>query len=84
MNRELRCHVLVTPLKSTTTNRKLRSDSIMASDPRAKVLVAPPGADPKPYQQNNSRAEQRWPRGGRRGGRSRRGAGNAAATMDVD
>ncbi|KAN0081230.1 hypothetical protein V8E55_008854 [Tylopilus felleus] len=63
---------------------KLRSDSIMASDPRAKVLVAPPGADPKPYQQNNSRAEQRWPRGGRRGGRSRRGAGNAAATMDVD
>ena len=61
----------------------------MNSDPRATVLVAPPGADHKSYgQQNNSRSEvQRWQRGGRRGGRGRRGggaAGGGAATMDVD
>ncbi|KAF8551989.1 hypothetical protein OG21DRAFT_1466447 [Imleria badia] len=67
---------------------KLRSDSIMNSDPRATVLVSPPGADPKAHnQQNNSRQEvQRWQRGGRRGGRGRRGGGSGrgAATMDVD
>ena len=68
---------------------KLRSDSIMNSDPRATVLVAPPGADPKAYsQQNNSRQElQRWQRGGRKGGRGGRrggGAGGGAVTMDVD
>lgn len=76
-------------LKFVTANRKMRSDSIMNSDPRATVLVAPPGADPKVHsQQNNSRPEvQRWhPRGGRRGGRGRRGggAGGGAATMDID
>ncbi|KIJ65874.1 hypothetical protein HYDPIDRAFT_129888 [Hydnomerulius pinastri MD-312] len=68
---------------------KMRSDSILASDPRASVLVAPPGADPKAYsQRNNSRPEgQRWSRGGRRGGRGRRGGGGGAgagAGMDVD
>ncbi|KAG0708160.1 hypothetical protein DFH29DRAFT_893303 [Suillus ampliporus] len=66
---------------------KMRSDSIIASDPRASVLVAPPGTDPKHYsQQSNSRADaQRWPRGGRgrgRGGRGRRGGGGAG--MDID
>ncbi|KAH0829192.1 hypothetical protein J3R83DRAFT_2740 [Lanmaoa asiatica] len=67
---------------------KMRSDSIMNSDPRATVLVAPPGADHKAYnQQNNSRADvQRGQRGARRGGRGRRGggAGGGPATMDVD
>lgn len=77
---------LLSKLKSLTANSKLRSDSIMNSDPRATVLVAPPGADPKQFnQQNNSRQEvQRWQRGGRRGGRGRRGGGAAASTMDVD
>lgn len=65
----------------------MRSDLIMNSDPRATVLVAPPGSDSKAYgQQNNSRPDvQRWQRGGRRGGRGRRGgAGGGAAIMDVD
>lgn len=67
---------------------KMRSDSIIASDPRASVLVAPPGTDPKQYsQQSNSRADaQKWQRGGRsgrgRGGRGRRGGGGAG--MDID
>ncbi|KAH7926968.1 hypothetical protein BV22DRAFT_1007938 [Leucogyrophana mollusca] len=74
---------------------KLRSDSIAASDPRATVLVAPPGADPKLYSQQssaNSRQEaQRWQRGGGRGGRGRRGGnrrggggGGGGGGMDVD
>ncbi|KAI9460011.1 hypothetical protein HD554DRAFT_2135364 [Boletus coccyginus] len=67
---------------------KLRSDSIMNSDPRATILVAPPGSNPKSHnQQNNGRPEvQRWQRGGRRGGRGRRGGGpgGSASTMDVD
>ncbi|KAG6381911.1 hypothetical protein JVT61DRAFT_531 [Boletus reticuloceps] len=67
---------------------KLRSDLIMNSDPRATVLVAPPGVDPKVYsQQNNSRPDvQRWQRGGRKGVRGRHGgrAGGGTPTMDVD
>ncbi|KAF8141266.1 hypothetical protein EV363DRAFT_1425405 [Boletus edulis] len=67
---------------------KLRSDLIMNSDPRATVLVAPPGVDPKVYsQQNNSRPDvQRWQRGGRKGVRGRHSgrAGGGAPTMDVD
>ncbi|KAF9228363.1 hypothetical protein BS17DRAFT_773575 [Gyrodon lividus] len=67
---------------------KMRSDSIMNSDPRATVLVSPPGTDSKAYnQQNNSRPEgQRWQRGGRRGGRGRRGGGRggSGSGMDVD
>ncbi|KAI6007791.1 hypothetical protein F5J12DRAFT_91562 [Pisolithus orientalis] len=35
----------------TESGSKMRSDSIMANDPRATVLVAPPGADPKVYTQ---------------------------------
>ncbi|KAG8221324.1 hypothetical protein J3R82DRAFT_1492 [Butyriboletus roseoflavus] len=65
---------------------KMRSDLIMNSDPRATVLVAPPGEDPK-GQQNNSRPEvQRWQRGVKKSGRGRRGggAGGGASTMDVD
>ncbi|OAX43705.1 hypothetical protein K503DRAFT_731095 [Rhizopogon vinicolor AM-OR11-026] len=67
---------------------KMRSDSILASDPRATVLVVPPGVDPKQYgQHTNSRLDaQKWHRGGRgRGrGRGRRGGGGGGAGMDVD
>jgi len=67
---------------------KMRSDLIMNSDPRAMVLVSPPGADSKSLgQQNLSRPEiQRWQRGNRRGGRGRRGgpSGGGASSMDVD
>lgn len=72
------------------SSSKMRSDSIIASDPRASVLVAPPGADPKQYSQpshSNSRTDgQRWHRGGRgRGrGRGRRGGGERGAGMDID
>jgi len=63
---------------------KMRSDSIIASDPRASVLVAPPGADPKDYTQQQSRPRGRGGRG--RGGR--RGGGvsgnNRKGAMDVD
>ena len=58
--------------------RKMRSDSILASDPRASVLVAPPGADPKDYTQQQAR-----PRRGRRGFRGRGGAGRKGG-MDID
>lgn len=69
---------------------KMRSDSILASDPRAIVQIVPPGVDPKQYgEQSNSQPEaQRWQRGGRgRGrGRGRRGGGRGrgGAGMDVD
>ncbi|KAH7906807.1 hypothetical protein BJ138DRAFT_1093655 [Hygrophoropsis aurantiaca] len=70
---------------------KLRSDSIVASDPRASVLVAPPGADPKLYSQQQRQDTQRWQRGGgngrgrggRRGG-GRRGGNGGGGGMDVD
>lgn len=58
----------------------MRSDA-MVSDPRASVLLAPPGADPKDYTQQtggNGRG-----RGGRRG-RGRRGGGGRRGGMDVD
>jgi len=58
---------------------KMRSDSIIASDPRASVLVAPPGTNPKDYtQQSRSRGRGGRGRGGRRGG------GGRKAGMDVD
>jgi len=70
--------------KLKTNCRKMRSDSIIASDPRASVLVAPPGADPKDYTQQQSRPRGRGGRG--RGGR--RGGGvsgnNRKGAMDVD
>ncbi|KAG1861888.1 hypothetical protein C8R48DRAFT_710582 [Suillus tomentosus] len=73
------------------SSSKMRSDSIIASDPRASVLVAPPGTDPKLYTQHshsNSRPDgQKWHRGGRgrgRGGRGRRVGGDRGAGMDVD
>ncbi|KAF9243118.1 hypothetical protein BU15DRAFT_72318 [Melanogaster broomeanus] len=65
---------------------KMRSDSIMNSDPRASVLVSPPGTDSKAHnQRNNSRPEVPRYRGGRRGGRGRRGGGRGGGSgMDVD
>ncbi|KAI0741152.1 hypothetical protein C8Q76DRAFT_667127 [Earliella scabrosa] len=60
---------------------KLRSDEILATDSRAHVLVAPPGADPKEYTQPPAPRGRGRGRGGR--GRRRGGAGGAAK-MDVD
>lgn len=54
--------------------RKMRSDAL-TSDPRAQVLVAPPGADPKDYIQAPARGRggRGRGRGGRRGGGGGRG-----------
>ncbi|KAI0645297.1 hypothetical protein C8Q79DRAFT_911692 [Trametes meyenii] len=54
---------------------KLRSDELLGQDPRAHVLVAPPGANPKDYVQRPARGRGRGRGRGRRGG---------AARMDVD
>ncbi|PPQ88455.1 hypothetical protein CVT25_011581 [Psilocybe cyanescens] len=70
------------------TSSKMRSDSLLKADPRAQVLLAPPGADPAEYTQTT---ETRG--GGRRGGRGRGGAGrsgrgrkrgNNGSRMDLD
>ncbi|TFK51118.1 hypothetical protein OE88DRAFT_1660439 [Heliocybe sulcata] len=61
---------------------KMRSDSILASDSRATVLVAPPGADPRDYAQSRGSGRGRGGRG--RGGRRRGGGRGGAAAMDVD
>lgn len=63
-----------------TFRRKLRSDELLKTDPRAQVLLAPPGAETTA---NPTRG------GGRRGGRgrgNRRGGrrGGIAARMDLD
>jgi len=62
---------------------KMRSDEIIASDPRARasVLLAPPGADLKDYVQQTS-----GPRHGRGGGRGGRGRGRRGRQggMDID
>ncbi|KAI0827870.1 hypothetical protein BC628DRAFT_121680 [Trametes gibbosa] len=60
----------------SNTGSKMRSDEILGTDPRAHVLVAPPGTNPKDYVQKPARG-----RGRGRGGRGRRGGG---AKMDVD
>ncbi|CAA7259027.1 unnamed protein product [Cyclocybe aegerita] len=65
------------------TGSKMRSDSLIQSDPRAHVLVAPPGADPADYLPVSSSRGGRGGRGGRgRGGR--RGKRGIAARMDLD
>jgi len=67
--------------------RKMRSDSLLKADPRAHVLIAPPGADPADYlpasteTRGGGRRGHGRGRGGRRGGR--RGA-NGGARMDLD
>ncbi|KAJ7647639.1 hypothetical protein FB45DRAFT_205013 [Roridomyces roridus] len=68
---------------------KMRSDSLLRADPRAQVLVAPPGADPADYVQTpasrNGGGAWRGGRGGRGGrrGRGKRG-GNGGGRMDID
>ncbi|KAJ3934521.1 MAG: hypothetical protein NXY57DRAFT_666748 [Lentinula lateritia] len=58
----------------TLSGSKMRSDAL-TSDPRAQVLVAPPGADPKDYIQAPARGRggRGRGRGGRRGGGGGRG-----------
>jgi len=56
--------------------RKMRSDAL-TSDPRAQVLVAPPGTNPKDYLQGPKR-------GGGRGRGGRRGRGRGNNRMNVD
>ncbi|KAG5653507.1 hypothetical protein H0H81_012579 [Sphagnurus paluster] len=64
---------------------KMRSDSLLRADPRAQVLVAPPGADPADYTQGpNTRQGPRRGRGGGRGRGGRRGSrGGLQARMDI-
>lgn len=66
----------------------MRSDSLIHADPRATVLLAPPGANPADYAQpqanrNDSRrgGRGRGSRGGR--GRNQRG-GRGDLRMDID
>ncbi|KAJ7244175.1 hypothetical protein B0H12DRAFT_1022606 [Mycena haematopus] len=70
---------------------KMRSDSLLHADPRAQVLVAPPGANPADYVQASGGRNGNGPgrrggsgrgRGGRRGGGKR--GGNGGGRMDVD
>ncbi|KAF9268694.1 hypothetical protein L218DRAFT_852279 [Marasmius fiardii PR-910] len=64
-------------LMSTNEGEKMRSDALIA-DPRAHVLIAPPGANPKDYTQAPGRRS-----GGR--GRGRRGrGGRGGGRMDVN
>lgn len=68
-------------------HRKMRSDDVLAQDPRASVMITPPGGDPKDYE-----VPQAWSRGGRGRGRgrgrpsrgARRGSSNGGAQMDID
>ncbi|KAJ7106028.1 hypothetical protein C8R43DRAFT_906355 [Mycena crocata] len=74
---------------STEGGSKMRSDSLLQADPRAQVLLAPPGADPADYVQapaggrngGPGRRGGRGGRGGRRGGAKR---GNGGGRMDID
>ncbi|KAF9485959.1 hypothetical protein BDN70DRAFT_870434 [Pholiota conissans] len=71
-------------MNSEDTGSKMRSDSLIKADPRAHVMLAPPGADPKDYIPASES------RGARRGGRGRGGArrgrrgGNGGGRMDLD
>lgn len=71
------------------TGSKMRSDSIMQADPRAQVLIAPPGSNPADYAPGPSgrggrggRRGRGRGRGWRRGGPGRQGGGSN--TMDLD
>ncbi|KAF8907998.1 hypothetical protein CPB85DRAFT_1376449 [Mucidula mucida] len=69
---------------SADSGSKMRSDA-MIQDPRAQVLVAPPGTDPKDYTQSrgSGRGRGRGGRGRRGGGGDRRGGGRGKK-MDID
>ncbi|KAF7428151.1 hypothetical protein PC9H_007371 [Pleurotus ostreatus] len=64
---------------------KMRSDSLLKADPRAQVLVAPPGTNPADYVSAPGQRGGRRGRGGR-GGRGRRGGGRGGNSnkMDLD
>ncbi|KAG6884238.1 hypothetical protein C0993_000183 [Termitomyces sp. T159_Od127] len=67
---------------SEDSGSKMRSDSLR-SDPRAQVLVAPPGANPADYTQAATNSGSR--RGGRSGrGGGRRGRRGLGTRMDTD
>jgi len=63
----------------------MRSDALIKADPRAQVLIAPPGADPAEYvpppAQRGGRRDGPGRGRGRRGGRR---GGGIAARMDLD
>ncbi|KAF5384516.1 hypothetical protein D9757_006444 [Collybiopsis confluens] len=65
-------------MDSESTSSKMRSDSL-TSDPRAQVLVAPPGTDPKDYIQAPART-----RGGRGRGRGNRRGGGGGRAREMD
>lgn len=71
-------------------DRKMRSDSLIHADPRAQVLIAPPGTNPADYlpPTPESRGGGRGRRGGfgrgRGGRRGRRGGNSGNGQMDVD
>ncbi|KAJ8508877.1 hypothetical protein ONZ45_g8883 [Pleurotus djamor] len=76
-------------MNSNDSGSKLRSDSLLGTDPRAQVLLSPPGANPADYTQaSSSRGGQTRGRGrgrgrgirGRRGGRN----GTSSAKMELD
>lgn len=67
----------------------MRSDSLIHADPRAQILLAPPGANPADYIQAPTGPRSSNPRrggGGRgRGGRrGRRGGHGGEGRMDTD
>ena len=67
----------------------MRSDSLLHADPRATVLLAPPGANPADYtrpQEMNRNGSTRRGGGGRggRGGRRNQRGGRGDVRMDAD
>jgi hypothetical protein len=65
--------------------RKMRSDSLIHADPRATVLLAPPGANPADYLPQETSRGGRGGRGrGGRGGRRNQRGGRGDARMDTD
>jgi len=64
---------------------KMRSDSLIHADPRATVLLAPPGANPADYLPQETSRGGRGGRGrGGRGGRRNQRGGRGDARMDTD
>ena len=62
----------ILPFNLVFVSRKMRSDQIVKDDPRAQVLIAPPGADPKDYgQMRGSTGRGRRASGRGRGRRAR-------------
>ena len=66
----------------------MRSDSLLKADPRAHIMVAPPGADPADYLQTSVSGRRSTRRGGAGRGRGGRRGGkrglSIAARMELD